>query len=209
MAEQDYFKNALSGFTFENASGGAIRHLTDLGYSVKQIMEQLAFPTPYARVQQAVWKHLIDTGVLRLSEPGNGDNEEKSMFVKEYDKYGKASFRKVTLSSDEHDVICWKEITFNPSDSFSGFLSRKIEANLSSAAYVSCSFGLMEPAAFECLLGELNDKQKDYLQGIPWAKQICYHVLNQRMQEILIRLYDRELYHGFCFFVQTGEKIKF
>lgn len=208
MAEQDYFKNALSGFTFENASGGAIRHLADLGYSVKQIMEQLAFPTPYAKVQQAVWKHLLDTGVIRLSEPGNGGSAEKSMFVKEYDKYGKASFRKVTLSSDEHDVIYWKEITFNSSDSFSGFLNRKIETNPSSA-YVSCSFGLMEPAAFECLLGELNDKQKDYIQGIPWAKQICYHILNQRMQEILVRLYDRELYHGVCFFMQSGEKIKF
>lgn len=208
MAEQDYFKNALSGFTFENASGGAIRHLADLGYSVKQIMEQLAFPTPYAKVQQAVWNHLLDTGVIRLSKPGNGGSAEKSMFVKEYDKYGKASFRKVTLSSDEHDVIYWKEITFNPSDSFSGFLNRKIESNPSSA-YVSCSFGLMEPAAFECLLGELNDKQKDYIRGIPWAKQICYHILNQRMQEILIRLYDRELYHGVCFFIQSGEKIKF
>lgn len=209
MAKQDYFKNALSGFTFENASGGAIRHLADLGYSVLQIQEQLAFPTPYTKIQQTVWEHLLDTGVIRLSEPGSGNSTEKSTFIKEYDRYGKVSFRKVTLPSDEPAPVRFKEVCFNPSDSFSEYLCQKLASNHSSASYVSCNFGLMEPASFECLLGELNDKQRDYLQGIPWAKQVCYHVLNQRMQEILIRLYDRELYHGFCFFVKTCEKIKF
>ena len=46
MSEQDFFKSALADFTFEAASGGAIRHLADLGYTVKQITEQLSFPTP-------------------------------------------------------------------------------------------------------------------------------------------------------------------
>ena len=49
MAEQEYFKNALSDFTYEAASGGAIRHLADLGYTVKQICEQLSFPTAISR----------------------------------------------------------------------------------------------------------------------------------------------------------------
>ena len=46
MGEQEYFKNALSNFMFEAASGGAIRHLADLGYTVKQISKKLEFPTP-------------------------------------------------------------------------------------------------------------------------------------------------------------------
>lgn len=209
MAEQDYFKNALSDFTFENASGSAIRHLADLGYPVLQIKEQLSFPTPYTKIQQTVWEHLLDTGVIRLSEPGSGSYTEKSEFVKEYDRYGKASFRKVTLPSDEPAPVRFKEVCFDPSDCFSEYLYQKLTANRSLNSYVSCNLGLMEPASFECLLRELNDKQRDYLQGIPWPKQVCYHVLNPRMQEILIRLYDRELYHGFCFFVQTCEKIKF
>lgn len=49
MAEQEYFKSALSDFTYEAASGGAIRHLADLGYTVKQISGQLSFPTPLDR----------------------------------------------------------------------------------------------------------------------------------------------------------------
>ena len=53
MAKPDYFKNALANFTFEAACGGAIRHLTDSGYSVTQIMERLQFPTSYDRVQKS------------------------------------------------------------------------------------------------------------------------------------------------------------
>lgn len=209
MAEQDYFKNALSSFTHENASGGAIRHLTDLGYSVKQIQEQLAFPTPYAKIQQTLWDHLLNTGVIRLLEPGIDSCTEKSMFVKEYAPYGKVSFRKVTLPHDEPCPIFWKDVSFQSSDNFSEYIYQKLAANQSSDSYASCDFGLMEPAAFQRLLKELNDKQRDYLEGIPWPKQICYHVLNRRMQEILIRLHERELYHGIGFFVQTCEKVKF
>ena len=72
MAEQEYFKSALSDFTYEAASGGAIRHLADLGYTVKQISGQLSFPTPFARVQKTVWQRLLDTGVLLMEEPGSG-----------------------------------------------------------------------------------------------------------------------------------------
>ena len=56
MQEHSYFQKALADFTQEAASGGAIRHLADMGYTVKQIMERLDFPTPYERVQKAVWE---------------------------------------------------------------------------------------------------------------------------------------------------------
>ena len=72
MSEQDFFKSARADFTFAAASGGAIRHLADLGYTVKQITEQLSFPTPCQRVQKAVRERLLETGVLLLEEPGSG-----------------------------------------------------------------------------------------------------------------------------------------
>ena len=34
MSENRYFQKALSDFTYDAASGGAIRHLTDTGYTV-------------------------------------------------------------------------------------------------------------------------------------------------------------------------------
>ena len=35
--QQKYLKKALSDFTFDVASGGAIRHLADRGYTVQEI----------------------------------------------------------------------------------------------------------------------------------------------------------------------------
>lgn len=91
MSEQDYFKNALSDFTFEAACGGAIRHLADLGYTVSQIKEQLAFPTALEKVRKTVWEHMLDTGALCLEEPGKQGTSEKFDYIREYDQYGKAS----------------------------------------------------------------------------------------------------------------------
>lgn len=64
--KQSYFQTALANFTFDVASGGAIRHLADLGYTVTQITKRLDFPTPYDRVQQTVWEYFLQTGILRL-----------------------------------------------------------------------------------------------------------------------------------------------
>lgn len=81
---EKYFEKALSDFTFDVASGGAIRHLTDRGYPVPQIRKMLDFPTPYERVQQTVWEHLLAQGVLRLEEPGNGEAQEKYGYVEDF-----------------------------------------------------------------------------------------------------------------------------
>ena len=75
--EQTYFQKALSDFVYDMASGGAIRHLADLGYTVRQIQEKLDFPTPYERIQRTVWKHLLDTGVIFPESPKHGKTGEK------------------------------------------------------------------------------------------------------------------------------------
>lgn len=99
MSQPDYFKNALANFTHEAASGGAIRHLTDLGCTVDQITKQLTFPTPRERVRRQVWERLLDTGVILLEEPGSGKQREKAVYVEERDPYGRTSFRRVALKS--------------------------------------------------------------------------------------------------------------
>ena len=103
MSENRYFQKALSDFTYDAASGGAIRHLTDTGYTVKQIMETLTYPTPYERVQKTVWKHLLDTGTILLDIPGTEKQHEKITYVREYNKYGKASFRKVVEKQEDKE----------------------------------------------------------------------------------------------------------
>lgn len=208
MSEQEYFKNALSSFTFEAAAGGAIRHLTDLGCTVKQITERLDFPVPYARVQKTVWDHLLDTGLLLLTEPGSGRPPEKAVYVEDHDKYGRISFRKLNLPLTNKEAVCWKETCFHSDGDLTAYLGEKCAKSGQNAAYVSCDFGFRKPPLFKELLLPLNEKQQEYLLGLPWPKQLCYHSLDLRMREILVRLYEYGGYHGTCFFLETGEKIQ-
>ena len=104
MEEGKYFQKALADFTHQVASGGAIRHLTDLGYTVKQIMDRLDYPTSFERVQMGVWERLIESGVVLLEEPGrqhiegitneDGKRMKKAVYVQDYDQYGKIIFRR-------------------------------------------------------------------------------------------------------------------
>lgn len=213
MPEPEYFKKALSNFTFETACGGAIRHLADSGYTVKQITKQLDFPTSYERVQKAVWDRLLDTGVICLSPPGSGKSSEKTEFVKDYDKYGKVSFRRVSLPVSNKEPILFQESHVGPGDHFAAFLKTKCAQNGQGNSYVSCDFAWKkehQPAYVEYFpefLQILDEKQQEYLTGLPWPNQLCYHQLNLRMQEIIIRLYENGKYQGSCFFLETKEKI--
>lgn len=218
MVEQEYFKSALSDFTYEAASGGATRHLADLGYTVKQISEQLSFPTPYARVQKTVWQRLLETGVLLREEPGNGKSRSggKAEYVTERDKYGRTSFRLVAAKDDGKDggPICWKERIFGD-DGESGrdlavYLDEKCRQN-SGEAYISCRFGILlhkEPSGFEAVLAVLNERQREYITGLPWEEKVCYHRLNQRMQEIAVKLYHAGKLRETCWFMKTGERVR-
>ncbi len=112
MAEQEYFRQALANFTFETASGGAIRHLADHGYTVDEISKKLDFPTPMDRIRNTVWKHFLDKGILLLDEPGTGAKQEAYDFVAEYDSWGRKSFRRVTVQGFGGEPIQWKETVF-------------------------------------------------------------------------------------------------
>ncbi|MCM1136344.1 MAG: hypothetical protein NC400_12320 [Clostridium sp.] len=212
MSEQDYFGKALSNFTFEAASGGAIRHLTDLGYTVKQIRQRLDFPAPCEKVRRAVWDRLLETGVLLKEEPGSGKEREKAEYVEERDKYGRTSFRRVPSKKPPTESILWREIIFDGSRDgrLGAYLLDKLAENGEEESYLSCDFGLKmakNPKQLERELQILNDRQRDYLLGLPWEASLCYHRLNRRMLEIAEKLYENGSYQGSCYFLQTGEKI--
>ena len=40
----------------------------------------------------------------------------------------------------------------------------------------------------------LDNRQQDYIQGLPWEERVVYHRLNQRMRDIVIRLYENGWY---------------
>lgn len=213
MAEQDYFRNALSDFTFEAASGGAIRHLADLGYTVRQITEKLTYPTPYERVRRTVWQHLIDTQVVLIKEPGSGKQSGKSTYTVVHDKYGRASFRMEAAKADNSDAIHWKERCYSEEQcgSLAVYLADKCSAGGEDGVYVSCDFGLhdrKEDGRFEAAMQVLNERQREYISGLLWENRICYHRLDQRMREIVVKLYAQGYYHGYCYFLKQAEKVK-
>lgn len=212
MPEDSYFQNALFSFTHEVASGGAIRHLTDLGYTAKQISEQLDFPTPFQRIQKEMWENLVNTEVILLEEPGVGKREKVS-YVREYDEFGRASFRRVVESEAAEVPIFWRELRHDEKNMpLTVLLKERIAKNGEANSYVSCDLGLLlhsEPEHFRQLLQKLEETQREYVEGIPWKNRRVYHRLDARMMEILRCLYEEKEYRGICYFLKSGEKLEF
>lgn len=209
MAENRYFQKALSDFTFETACGGAIRHLADSGYTVKQIEEHLDYPAPHTRIQKTVWEQLLARGIILKERPGSGLRREKAVYVKEYDTFGKTSFRRVIVHEEDGDAIHWKEpVPYSGARTVEMLLQvlrKRIAENGENDAYASLDFGLMtgEPGKYEAALAVLPEGAGEYVSGLPWEKMRVYHKLDIRIMEIIAYLYEAELYQGECCFTGT------
>ena len=227
MQENRYFHKALSDFTHATARGGAIRHLTYLVYTVKQICERLDFPTPYERVQRDVWERLKENGVILSEEPGSGGRKEKVNYIQERDRFGRTSFRRVTEEACAETVRGWKELCITitadrtRAEVVSGnkaagrdifdLLQEKVRENGEAYSYASCDFGLAAMKAsgqLQDMLSVLEAKPREYVEGLPWERQRVYHRMNSRMMEILTQLCLAGQYQGECFFLKTEEKIR-
>ena len=209
MQQSKYFQKALSDFTYEAASGGAIRHLAALGYTARQISEQLTFPTPFGRVQQELWKNLVDMKVILLEEPGSGRQKARVSYVREYDKFGRAAFRQVVEEDTDTAVGEWKEYR-EAGAAAASRLQALVEKNGEDSSYASLDFGLTaakNPRRYEAQLQVMEERGREYVSGLPWENRRVYHRLNFRMREILLCLCEYKLYQGECFFLKTQEKL--
>lgn len=156
-----YFQEALGDFVHDAASGGAIRHLLDLGYTTDAIMQRLEFPTPRERVEKTVYRYLIEKGVLMEELPVNRGNM-KSVSVR--------------ISSEAE--LC-------------ALLRKYIDRNGEENSYVSCPFGTIRrdrETRLWNMLSCLTAREREYIMGIPWKPQMMYHRLNSRMLEITVYL---------------------
>lgn len=229
MDETNYFLNALSNFTTDAACGGAVRHLVDSGYTLDQIVNRLDYPAPRARVQRIMMDYLYESHVLLKKEPSEELLAPKSQLVQEQDAYGRRSFRKITtdhigqnkltdpslsLSSQQRNTaeterFQWKETVYNACQDgkLTEVLFRKCKKNGELCSYVSCPFGKITDDQNSQILGCLNGRQRDYLQGIRWDQPVLYHRLDQRMIEIISKLFEAGVYEGVCFFPTEWEKM--
>lgn len=158
---QPYFQEALADFMHDAASGGAIRHLLELGYTTDGIMKHLDFPTPRSRVEKTVYQYLTSKRILLEELPIRQD-----------------SLRMIQLEKcSEMDLYA--------------HLRKCIDSDGETNSYVSCPFGTVRrdrETRLKELLSSLTTKEREYLMGIPWQPKEMYHRLNSRMLEISVRL---------------------
>lgn len=160
MAE-GYFEAALSDFVFDVAAGGAIRHLVDRGHTVEQIMKELDYPVPRAKVEKAVFRHLSESGILLPGLPG----EEQKMQMR-------------LLQGKRKEQL--PEIT-----------AKCIETNGEEHSYMECPFGQWmknDEEKLQQIISCLTSREQEYILGIRWERNIMYHRLNSRMYEIGMKL---------------------
>lgn len=205
----NYFKRALSDFAYDMACGAQIRHLTDLGYTAAQIMGELDIFVPFEKVRKTATEHLRKTGILLLERP-DIVSPLKTTFIKEYDRYGRPSFRRVVEKEADTSAVCWQEHIYFPDETegIRSFLNRKTEENGEELSYISCDFGLDEQKTAESM-SVLEKCQREYIAGILWENLRMYHRLTPRMKEIISRLYEQGLYEGEGYFKKSGEHIIF
>ena len=145
---EDTFQSALSNFVSDFASGGAIRHLADLGYTVTEIMEKLSFPTPKEKVAREVWARYLETGKICMEKPQAGAMLQKVRYVKEQNAYGTMSLRRVTE-----------------------------EIPMPEVQYIACEFGRMLYRDRESILKRaeaLSKREREYLLDLPWPFETVY-----------------------------------
>lgn len=212
MAKNEYFKKALSDFAFDMAGGGAIRHLADKGYTVNQILKELHFAVPVEKVRQTVWDRLKEQQILLLHEPGINTVQGKAVFVEERTKFGKTSFRRVVIPGEDAKQIRWKKIIYTAGQDrdLRTLLSVKCLENKWKPAYMSCDFGVLEREdvrRYQKLLELLDERQREYVEGLPWICQRVYHRMDSRMTEIAGRLSLEEGYKADFYFMELEEKI--
>jgi hypothetical protein len=220
MDEKNIFREALKNFTFDVASGGAIEHLAERGYTPQEIQRRLDFPTPYAQVQEAFWNYCRKKKIIVEEKSELEKRQEKVHFVTDYDAYGRKSLRRVVEYEERKtplpDLENFCTVTYD-SDKHGGFalfLKEYCGRGDENAAnvYVSCDFGLRmkrAPKEYETFLSPLTKQQRLYMEGVPWKRKLVWHQLNLRMAEILAVLYEQSAYHGLILLLDKNEQITF
>lgn len=179
MTEQPrYFEEALLDFVHDVASGGAIRHLVESGYSVDQIMKRLDYPTPRERVEKTVYRYMTESDML-LSEL-SADEE---------------TMQKYFLNNSQRAVI-------------HRTLEERIEKNGEENCYMLCPFGKIinkDRDTLDKMLSDLTTRERDYILGVPWKENVMYHRLNSRMLEIGVLLAANPEFEYQFYFLKSRE----
>ncbi len=179
---QDFFGKAMGNFMHEMSGAGAIRHMVDQGYSIRQIMERLDYPTPQCRVEETALKHMLKQGILLESLP----NRESLSGVRpeQGTRTEQASEAEETMINlgYRRTVICRPYDRKQISEAI--YSRRERDGEASSYVRLPLSKLKKDREFLPCLSG----RERDYLCGLPWKGGTVYHRLTGRMYEIAMEL---------------------
>lgn len=128
-------------------------------------------------------------------------------------KYGQITFRRVVELVDDsasgatNKAWCVESFSGRDTERFSQFLNKKFRENGEAAVYMSCDFG-KTPEENRPDVTILNERQQEYIRGIAWKKERMYHKVDQRMREILMRMYEKGKYRGVIYFLGSHVKVE-
>ncbi len=175
MEKGEYFKTALGHFIRDAADGGAIRHLTDLGYTAAEIAKRTTLSMSEEAVGQVMWEHLLDTDVIRFSPE---EPNASYRIIKEQDAYGRTTFRRVR-----------RERNVNESETKDGQAADKNSSRKEDlkGTYLPCNFGISlqnDQAEFLRKLLKLEERDREFILGLPWPPETVYYKADERMERI-------------------------
>lgn len=140
------FNKALSNMTGEIAYKAAVRHLVDIGYSMKEIEKQLTYPVPFEKIRDCAYEYMRESGMILLEEPSKIPSVKRFDYVLEEGKYGQKTYKRVLLD----------------------------ETETSKEEYIPVDFGLMSEEETESVRKLMSAKEWEYISGIPWPKRRVY-----------------------------------
>jgi hypothetical protein len=206
MSESKYFEKALSDMKDSFAGADGIKHLADLGYSMRDIQKALDFPFTMEKIGRVIWDHQIENETILLKEPGSNVREPGSRFIKKTDAFGKQSFIRVSEPVWDTPEHTWKKVSLQKNDvSVRQFLNSNSSCG---PDYVMLDFGMLKSrreAVWKELLSLFDGDDRDYIEFLPWENSlsVIYHRTDDRIVRVLSHLEGSVYIPGVFYFAVT------
>lgn len=180
-----YFEEALSNFVSDFNYGGAIRHLTDLGYSAASIKKKLKIPFDTARIQEVQYKHLLEREMFITEEQLQ---KRGAIYARRLDEYPKGM------------QVIRKE--YAPEQALRILLQMKKEHE--GVLYMDFPFGRMGEAKKQRVLDSLTGMEKSTLDRIPWRPERTFLKADDAWIRMSTRLNSEEVIYSNYYFVDPA-----
>jgi DNA-binding transcriptional MerR regulator len=190
-----YFEDALSNFVQDFQYGGAIRHLTDLGYTAKEIREKLKCPFDTVRIQEIQYKYLLEQERLiteeQLRDKGAiGAGRPEQLFDKASE-----------LAPEWSDMIIdRKEYDFCSAEKILLEMYRQQKDNV----YLDFPYGRMGEEKKSKVQQVLTDAEKTQLQKIPWYPKRTFLQADESWIRLSVHLNHMDVLYSTYYFLKPA-----